>query len=87
MTQCIDHAAGRTPVPGAAGDALDRVAERMAAISREQLQEISASAYGWESALLLMAALANDPGWRHDAQLHLQKIAAGSLPEPPPDYL
>ena len=57
--------------------------EIVRALSLERLQEISAETHAWELVEALKAAVAGAPHWRHEAQLLLRAIAAGSIPEPP----
>jgi hypothetical protein len=60
-------------------DTLTRITD---GISLERMQEISAECHAWELVLMLMAAVAGDPHWRHDAQQLLRKIHAGELHAP-----
>jgi hypothetical protein len=71
MPECIDHAAGRTRVPGASHKPSD------------QLYEVIAEQYAVELLEALKAAVAGVAHWRMDAQDLLRKIANGDLPEEP----
>jgi hypothetical protein len=71
MPECIDHAAGRTHVPGAS----------------DQLYVVMAEQYAVELLEALKAAVAGVAHWRVDAQDLLRKIANGELPELPPEFL
>jgi hypothetical protein len=62
------------------GREIDRI---MDGVSLERAQEISAECHAWELVQRLMAAVAGDAHWRHDAQQLLRKIHAGELHEPP----
>jgi hypothetical protein len=55
-------------------------------IASDRLMEVSAEAHAWELVIALRNAIAGDHHWRHEAQLLLKAIAAGSLPEPPERY-
>lgn len=57
--------------------------EIVRAVPSDRLIEVSAEAHAWELVICLRNAVAGDTQWRHEAQLLLKAIAAGSLPEPP----
>jgi hypothetical protein len=69
MTQCIDHAAGRTHVPGAS----------------DQLYVVMAEQYALELLEALKTVVASPAYWRErpEAQDLLRRIANCELPEEP----
>jgi hypothetical protein len=52
----------------------------------ERISRIVAEARAPELVEALADAIVGAPGWRHQAQLLLAAIAAGSLPEPPQEF-
>jgi L-ascorbate metabolism protein UlaG (beta-lactamase superfamily) len=67
MTECIDHAAGRTHMPGVS----------------DQLYVVMAEQYAVELLEALKAAVAGAAHWRPEAQSLLRLIAECRLPEEP----
>jgi len=49
---------------------------------RERMQRMTAEALSWELVEALLAAIADDKGWRREAQALLRQIEAGDYPEP-----